>query len=92
MEDRFEKILGIAKATLVHKSGETKNTEVGKWMDKYYHSTWLDRVKGFFINKALNGGFSLTKPGLARNVTEMAVKWVLTDLDKKGFLKKVNEK
>ena len=92
MEDRFEKILGIAKATLVKKSDETKNTEVGKWMDKYYHSTWLDKVKGFFINKALNGGFSLTKPGLARNVTEMAVKWVLTDLDRKGFLKKVNEK
>jgi hypothetical protein len=92
MEDRFEKILGIAKATLAHKSNETKNTETGRWMDKYYHSTWLDKIKGFFINKAINGGFSLTKPGLARNVTEMAVKWVLTDLDKKGFLKKVNEK
>ena len=92
MEDRFEKILGIAKATLGEKSDETKNTEVGKWMDKYYHSTWWDKVKGFVINKGFNIIFSSTKPGLARNVTEMAVKWVLTDLDKKGFLKKVDDK
>jgi hypothetical protein len=92
MEDRFEKILGIAKATLGKKSDETKNTEVGKWMDKYYHSNWWDKLKGFVINKGFNAIFSSTKSGLARNVTEMAVKWVLTDLDKKGFLKKVKDK
>ena len=91
MEDRFEKILGIAKETVGKKSDETKNTEVGKWMDKYYHSSLWDKIKGFVINKGFNIIFSGTKPGLARNVTEMAVKWVLTDLDKKGFLKRVED-
>lgn len=92
MEDRFEKILDIIKATLVHKNAATKNTETGKWMDKYYHSTWFDKAKGFLFNKVLTGGFNASKPGLARNVAEMAVKYVLTDLDRKGFLKKVGDK
>jgi hypothetical protein len=91
MEDRFEKILDIIKATLVSKNASTKNTETGKWMDKYYHSTWFDKVKGYLFNRALTGGFNASKPGLARNVAEMAVKYVLTDLDKKGFLKRVED-
>ena len=92
MEDRFEKILDIIKLNLVRKSKETEDTETGKWMDKYYHVTWFDKAKGFLFNKLLNGGFSSMKGGLARNITEMAVKWVLTDLDKKNFLKKVDDK
>lgn len=92
IEDRFEKILDIIKGTLVHKNAATKNTETGKWMDKYYHSTWFDKAKGFLFNKILTGGFNASKPGLARNVAEMAVKYVLTDLDRKGFLKKVGDK
>ena len=91
MEDRFEKILDIIKATLVSKNESTKNTETGKWMDKYYHSTWFDKVKGYLFNRVLTGGFNTAKPGLARNVAEMAVKYVLTDLDKKGFLKRVED-
>jgi hypothetical protein len=92
IEDRFEKILDIIKAALVKKNASTKNTETGKWMDKYYHSTWFDRAKGFLFNRILTGGFKASKPGLARNVAELAVKWVLTDLDEKGFLKKVDDK
>ncbi len=91
MEDRFEKILDIIKAALVSKNASTKNTETGKWMDKYYHSTWFDKVKGFLFNRVLTGGFNASKPGLARNVAELAVKWVLTDLDEKGFLKRVED-
>jgi len=91
IEDRFEKILDIVKAALVHKNASTKNTETGKWMDKYYHSTWFDKVKGYLFNRVLTGGFNTAKPGLARNAAEMAVKYVLTDLDEKGFLKRVED-
>jgi hypothetical protein len=91
IEDRFEKVLDIVKAALVHKNASTKNTETGKWMDKYYHSTWFDKVKGYLFNRVLTGGFNTAKPGLARNAAEMAVKYVLTDLDEKGFLKRVED-
>lgn len=92
MEDRFEKILDIIKLNLVRKNKETQNTETGRWLDKYYHVTWFDKAKGFLFNRLLNAGFRSMKGGLSRNITELAVKWVLTDLEKKNFLKKVEDK
>jgi hypothetical protein len=89
MEQRFEKILDVCKARLVTKEKETQNEKTADWMDKYYHVTWWDVFKGWMIKKSFNIIFFLTKAGLARNLTEMAVRWVLTDLEKRGFLKDV---
>jgi hypothetical protein len=88
MEDRFQKILDISKKRLQKKNQETENTLLDKWMDKYYHRTLWDKIKGWCINKAFNGIFSATKGGLARNLSEMAVKWILTDLEEKDLLQK----
>lgn len=88
MENRFEKILDISKKRLQKKNEETKDTSLDKWMDKYYHRTWWDNLKGWFINKSFNGIFSATKGGIARNLCEMAVKWILTDLEEKDLLQK----
>lgn len=88
MENRFEKILDISKLKLTQKSNAAKNIETEKWMNKYYHKSWFDNVKGWIINKSFNLIFSVTKGGLARNITQMALKWVLSDLEKKKFLKK----
>jgi hypothetical protein len=92
IEDRFEKILDVTKLRLQHKSKEIENTETGKWMDKYYHKKWWDTLKGWIIKKAFNTIFSATKGGLARNITEMAVKWVVSDLDTKQMLKESGSK
>jgi len=91
MEDRFEKILDLCKSKLQGRGSETQIGETEKWMDKYYHKNRWDRIKGWFINKGFNAIFSMTKGGLARNITEMAVKWILTDLDKKDLLKKTGD-
>jgi len=91
METRFEKILDIAKLKARHKNSKTKNPETIKWMEKYYHKNWWDQLKGWFISKAFNAIFSITKGGLARSITEVAIKWVLSDLEKKKLLKKCDE-
>lgn len=88
MENRFEKILDISKIRLQKQNKETKNALLTKWMDKYYHKTWWDNLKGWVINKSFNGIFSATKGGVARNLCEMAVKWVLADLEEKDLLQK----
>jgi hypothetical protein len=91
MKNRFEKILDIAKLKIDQKNNEIKNTETGKWMDKFYRKTWWGSVKGWAINKAINIIFSMTKKGVASGITEMATKWVLTDLEKKQLLKKYDK-
>lgn len=91
MKNRFEKILDIAKLKIDEKNNEIKNTETGKWMDKFYRKTWWGSVKGWAINKAINIIFSMTKKGVASSITEMATKWVLTDLEKKQLLKKYDK-
>lgn len=88
MEDRFEKILDISKMKVQKQSGATKINDTSKWMEQYYHKTWWDKLKGKLIDNAFNSIFSFTKGGVARNITEMIVKLILTDLDNKNLLKK----
>jgi hypothetical protein len=92
MEDRFEKILDIAKLKTTSKSSKPKNKEADKWMNKFYHKSWWDNLKGIVIKKSFNVLFSMTKGGLARNITEMAVKGILADLDKRQFLKAYDDR
>lgn len=40
-------------------------------MDKFYHKSWWDNLKGTVIKKSFNFLFFMTKGGLARNITEM---------------------
>ena len=91
MKTRFEKILDIAKLKAGHKKHKTKNPETARWIEKYYHKNWWDPLKGWFVNKAFNLIFSMTKAGLAGNLTEMAIKWVLADLEKRKLLKKCDD-
>lgn len=91
MDYRFKKILTIVRARVGSKKKESQNTEASKWLNKYYHTSWMDKAINFIKDKLLDVGFYLAKPRLARNMAEMAIKWVLMDLDKKNFLKKVDE-
>ena len=88
MKNRFTKILEIAKRKAREKNNQTKNIETDKWMDKFYHKSWWDKMIGHIINGAINAIFYVTKRGLARNITEVAAKWVLADLEKKQMLEK----
>ena len=88
MEDRFERIIEIAKSKAMKKSAAVEGTETDSWMDKYYHKSLWDRFKGWIISTGFRIIFRATKSGIARMITEIAVKWVLTDLDKKGMLEK----
>lgn len=89
MEDRFERILDIVKKHMVTKSKANENSETARWLDKYYHKSWRSKLVGIFWRDILYLGYSIAKSGLARKATEMVFKWIFTDLEKKGFLKKM---
>jgi hypothetical protein len=88
MRRRFEKLLDITKLKLVHTAAATKNEETHKWMERYYRKSIKRFVSGWLIGKGFNVIFSLTKRSMARKVTEATIRWILSDLEQRGFLKK----
>jgi hypothetical protein len=87
MEDRFQKMLELSMDKLNRKKQQPKGSAVEKYMQVYYPKNWLDKLKGWAIDKSMGIVFDLTKGGLARSITQAALKWMVSDLEAKGFLK-----
>lgn len=87
MEDRFQKILELTQAKLTKPKTKHEATLTDKLMEQYYPRGWWDKLKGWVVNKGTGWIFNLTKGGLARSITEAALKWMVKDLEEKGLLK-----
>ncbi|MEP6673940.1 MAG: hypothetical protein ABJA78_02250 [Ferruginibacter sp.] len=88
MNERFARILDIVKKKKKEKDAQGKYKETGRWMEVYYHKNLAKRIAGWFTDKLLNLGFILFKQGIARNISELTVRWILSDLEKRNLLKK----
>ena len=90
MEARLTKMLGLTYKKLTGDKEERKNPETMEWINQYYRSNWWKRLKNWTITGILRGLFNSNKDNIAGQMTKKAIAWILSDLEEKGLLKKVD--
>lgn len=70
---------------------ETQPTPISDyWMKRWFHKNWWQRVKGWFGRKFAGVVIFFAKKSVYDGITEKIVHIILTDVEKKGFLKPRN--
>jgi hypothetical protein len=86
MEERVERILELSENKITEPKPKANSTRTDHLMSQYYPRGWWDKLKGKIMRVGIGWVFNLTKGGLARSITEAALKWILKDLEEKELL------